>query len=643
MKKIIFLSFTLITLFLGYSCSTDDDFPDTEGEDNTENVDDPTIPEDTGDEEDDALVPNPQEVNYANAVNIAFSTDGATIENSFEGSGVAIENTNGHVVITSTLTGTEVNYVLSGIIPDGSLKIYSQAAFGLVLNGVGITNSAGAAINIQSKSDVKVYVTPLTANRLIDSETYTYTTGEDMKGTFFSEGNLTFSQSGTLEIRGKNKHALASDGYITISDADINIKEAAGDGINTNDEVTLNSGTLTIRSVGDGIQSDSKEYPVSILGGDISITTTGEKGHGIKAAHNINITTGGTITMTLYGDAAKGLKPAGDLNVYNGDININTAGNSIFETDEQDTSSAAAIKVDGNMLVENGTLTLLSTGSGGKGINVDGTLTINDGIITVTTTGDQYVYNSSYDTASKAIKSDGNLTVNGGTITIRTSKTEAEGLESKSTLTIKGGEIDIEAYDDCINASTHIQIDGGYIYCKSTVNDAIDSNGTLSITGGTIVVAGASAPEGGIDCDQSRFAITGGTIVGIGGATSTPTASASSQRSVIFYSSTSGIEVIRIESSEGADEILTLKLPKTYSQNLTMLFSSAALAANTAYTIYTGGSISGGTSFHGLYTGATYSGGTSAGTFTTSVTSGAVSTVGTPSGGGPGGGGGGPR
>lgn len=256
------------------------------------------------------------------------------------------------------------------------------------------------------------------------------------------------------------------------------------------------------------------------------------------------------------------------------------------------------------------------------------------GTVTVTTTGDQYVYNSSNDTAAKAIKSDGNLTINGGTIKIRTSKTEAEGLESKATLTITGGEVDIEAYDDAINATTHIQIDGGKVYCTSTTNDAIDSNGTLTVTGGVIIAAGATQPEAGFDCDNSRFTITGGTLIGIGGDTSTPTANYCTQRSLIFNSSTSNIQYVRIETTSGGNEVLTFKLPKTYSSRMTMLFSSPSLAASTGYTIYTGGSISGGTNFHGFYTGATYTKGSTAGTFTTGSAAGAVTTVGTSQGGG---------
>lgn len=633
-KNLLLIVYLSLVVLIMYACSTDDiDELDPDETEQTE-TEDPEVPEDTGDTKDDDLNPNSQTVSYENAVLIAFSTSGATVTNPFEDNGVTVENNNGHVTITSTLTETELNYVLSGIIADGSVKIYGEKKFGLILNGVGITNSTGAAINIQNKKKCTVTLVDKTNNRLIDGSTYTYTDGEDMKATFFSEGNVVVEGNGSLEIRGKNKHALASDGALTMTAGTINIKEAASDGIHTNDEITISGGTLSVRSVGDGIQSESTDNPISITGGAITIVTTGEKGHAIKTEQNVEIESTGTIDITTYGAASKGIKPTGDATIRKGSITINTAGNAIWDTSELDISSAAGVKCDGNFLMEDGTLTILSTGKGGKGINADGTLIINGGTVTVTTTGDQYVYNSSNDTAAKAIKSDGNLTINGGTVKIRTSKTEAEGLESKATLIINDGEVDIEAYDDAINATTHIQINGGNIYCNSTTNDAIDSNGTLTVTGGVIIAAGATQPESGFDCDNSRFTITGGTLIGIGGDTSTPTANYCTQRSLIFNSSTSNIQYVRIETTSGGKEVLTFKLPKTYSSRMTMLFSSANLAASTGYTIYTGGSISGGTNFHGYYTGATYTKGSSAGTFTTGSAAGAVTTVGTSQGGG---------
>jgi len=598
--------FSLLLLCI-ISCSKDDileeDNTNSDSSDNSEYVD----------PNDDELDNNSQEVNYENQISIVFSDGSAEITNPFDGNGVTVSNTNGHVVITSTITSQELNYVLSGSTSDGSVKIYGEYKFGLILNGVEITNPSGAAINNQCGKKVTVTVVDETNNRLIDGSTYTYTNDEDMKGTFFSEGQLNFYGTGTLEIRGKNKHAICVDDYFHMYEGNILIKEAASDAIHANDYIQIDGGILSTVSTGEGL--DCEKGYVEINGGTLSITTTGEKGHGVKSLETIAVNSNETITIKVVGQASKAFKSGGDMTITQATLNLTTTGNAFYDTDEADISSAAGIKCDGNLLIENGAITINSSGKGGKGINVDGTLTINDGTISVTTTGDQFTYGSD-DTAAKAIKSEGNLTVNGGTIRVSTSKTEAEGMESKSKLYINGGDIEILAYDDCINASSHIEITGGKVYCYSETNDGIDSNGTLTVSGGTIIAVGTSSPEEGIDCDQNRFSITGGTLIGVGGATSTPTSSACTQRSLV-YATSSSIQLIHIESSAGK-EALTFKIPRTYSGQMTLLFSSSSLEASTSYTIYTGGSVSGGTEFNGLYTGATYTKGTSASTFTTS-------------------------
>jgi len=623
MRKIfLFLSFILSCSLL-ISCSNDDDdiADDNNGNGEIE------VPED--------FETNTQEINVENAIVIVFNGDNVTISNPYSEQ-VNITTSNGNVVIKSSITDTEVNYVLSGQTTDGSLKIYSDYKFGLVMNGVSIINTNGPAINIQSSKKVSVSLIDKTNNRLADGTTYTEDETEDMKAALFSEGQLIFDGGGVLQVIGRYKHGICSDDYIRINNGYITIGNAPKDGIHVNNYFEMNGGTLTINSSNDGIECE--EGYIVLNSGYLTINSS--DGDGIKTSYKGNDTTispyievaGGDIKITVNGEAAKGIKSKEDINISGGQLDITTTGNAYYDTEDADTSSSAGIKADGNMSVsESCTITIYSTGSGGKGINIDGTLTFNGGTTTVTTTGDQYVYDKNNDTAAKAIKSDGNLTVNSGTIKIKTSKTEAEGLESKTTLAVNGGIVQIEAYDDCINASTHIEISGGTVYCLSETNDAIDSNGTLTISGGTIIAIGAASPEGGIDCDNSTFKMTGGTVVSLGGSTSSPTSNVSTQRSLVYGGSS--FEIIHIESSAG-EGILTFKSPKTFSQ-ATMLFSSSSMTANTSYTIYTEGSISGGTSTYGLYSGATYTKGSSASTFTiSSMVTSVGSTGGNPGGGG---------
>lgn len=425
------------------------------------------------------------------------------------------------------------------------------------------------------------------------------------KDAFLVKDNLFFSGTGALTVTGNYKHGICSDDYVRLrSGSNITVASAVKDGIHTNDKIIIGGGILKVKASGDGLDCEK---------GFIDIR-------------------GGLIKADISGDASKAVKAETDITLSGGQLILLTSGSAVYE--DNDLSSAAGIKCDGNLVMNGTTLLVKSTGAAGKGINCDGTLSIDNSTVKIITTGKQYVYNR-LDSSAKGIKADGNLTINSGTIWVKTPGGEgSEGIESKSTLTVNGGDVSVYSYDDCMNASKSIVINDGNIYCYSSGNDGVDSNGTLTITGGTIVSIGTTSPEEGFDCDQNTFKITGGTILGIGGGTSTPTSSVCTQRTVIYGGSGSKGTLLSIQ---GSDQVMSYTIPRAYSQ-MTLLFSSSKLASGTTYTIYTGGSVTGGTEFYGLTVGGTYTTGSQVATFTPSSM---VTSVGNVSSGGPGGGGGG--
>ncbi|TCC93600.1 carbohydrate-binding domain-containing protein [Pedobacter frigiditerrae] len=426
---------------------------------------------------------------FGSVVSITFGTT-ITITNPLSASGVAITQSGGDVIITSTATG--VDFQISGTTTNGSVKVYSDKKFKLTLNGATITNNDGPAINIQSSKRSFIEVKEGTTNTLADGTTYATST-EDTKGTIFSEGQMVFLGTGTLNVKSNCKHAIASDDYLRVIEGNINVTSAVSDGIHTNDAIIIDGGTLKITATGDGIQAD-----------------------------------------------------------------------------------------EGHVIINDGTIT---------------TTTVDKGI------------SASYEGADATIIP--YVTINGGTITV--TSTKGEGIESKGVLTINKGTIAINTYDDGINAAKAIYINGGNIYAYATNNDAIDSNGTLTITGGKTVVIGANSPEASIDCDARTLKITGGLVVGIAGSTSGPTASVSTVRSVVMGSGAAN-KIIHIEAADGT-EALTFLAPKAYT---TLVYASSKLKASTAYTVYTGGSVSAeATNFYGLYLTGTYTSGTQGTTFTT--------------------------
>ena len=87
------------------------------------------------------------------------------------------------------------------------------------------------------------------------------------------------------------------------------------------------------------------------------------------------------------------------------------------------------------------------------------TLTVNDGTVKATSSGSQYKYSSSATASPKAIKADGGIVINGGTVYAKSSS--HEGIESKGTLTITGGNVYAESSDDAINSAGDMTISGG--------------------------------------------------------------------------------------------------------------------------------------------------------------------------------------
>jgi hypothetical protein len=435
---------------------------------------------------------------FPTTIAIAFSGTSATITPATT-AGVTITQTGGDVTINSTATG--VGFTVSGTIADGSVKIYSDKKFLLTLNNANITNLNGPAINIQSSKRAFVTVADGSTNTLADGVVYATST-EDQKGTFFSEGQLIFGGTGTLNIAGNNKHGLVSDDYVRVISGTINITKSISDGIHTNSAFIADGGKIKIISGTDGIETEKGRIIIND-GSSINITAGGD---GIKASY-----TGTDVAIVPY-------------------------------------------------------------------------LNINGGTINVTSTG-------------------------------------GEGIASKNILTINKGNIKVVAIDDAFNAETAIYINGGNIYAQSSANDAMDSNGTFTLTGGKVLAIGAGTPESSIDCADRVFKITGGQLVGIAGTTSGPSATASTIRSVILGSGTA--QIIHIEAADGT-EALTFKAPVTFS---TLIFASAKLKANTTYSVWTGGSVSAasplsssstGNNFNGFFSDGIYNRGTkTAVTFTT--------------------------
>lgn len=308
-----------------------------------------------------------------------------------------------------------------------------------------------------------------------------------------------------------------------------------------------------------------------------------------------------------------------------------------YDADENDTSSAAGIKTDGNVIISGGTISIKSCGTGGKGINADGNLNVTGGETTVVTTGGKFVYNAALDLDSspKGIKADGNITIDEGTVNIMVTGVSdgSEGLESKADLTINGGNIYVYAYDDAINAAKSITVNDGRIYAYAVNNDGIDSNGTMTFNGGLTISNGSRAPEEAFDCDRSNdLKVNGGTLIGVAGGAISPSSSIN-QKTVIYNGIQFAKDQIIAILDETGKPIMAYSVPR--SLNGSLFFSSKDLKDGATYQVSSNGKISGDSNeWNGWYDGGSWSDGNSIGSFTVN---GSITTIGTSSG--PGGGG----
>ncbi len=433
---------------------------------------------------------------------------------------------------------------------------------------------------------------------------------------------------------------------ITIGGGEVTVVAASADvkGLKATN-ITINDGICRVTVTGDQSKAIKSSETTTLNGGTTSLVAAGsvvlaESGSGVDPSYCTGIKSDGnvvinggelTITCAITNKGGKGISADGNVTINGGVVNITTAGDGATYTNESgepDSYAATAISADGHINLLAGTITCSSSGTAGKGVSADSTITIgnanaSDDLLTldVTTSGNRFWVTGTGQDADyanpKAVKAEGNLTVNSGIIKIQCTQTTAggEGLESKATLTINGGQITANTYDDCINAATHIQVNGGTHSLTARGNDGMDCNGTLTVAGGLTISKGAGGPEEGFDCDMNTFKVLGGIMVGTGGNTSNPSAQVSTQNSLKLSIQPNQHICIKNASNQ---VVLMYALPKISggggfgmgNGKMIVLFSSPAFV-NGSYTIEYGGTITGGTNVNGYYTGATYSGGTS--------------------------------
>ena len=392
----------------------------------------------------------------ANGATASITLNGDSIS---AGEGVTVNGS----IATITAAGT---YEIRGTLNDGQLVVETEDEENvtLLLAGANIHNASGSSIYVANAEKVIITLVESTENNLSDGANYTNLdeSGEP-NAAIFSHDDLTINGTGILSVTASYNNGIASKDDLKITGGTITVN-AVNDGIKGKDSVSIKDGVITINAGADGIQSTNEDEVekgfIAIEGGILNITSVLD---GIQAATSLSISGG---DLTIETSSGKGINAGINLNITDGTFNI--------------ASVDDALHANGNLTIDDGLFHLASGDDG--------------------------------------IRSEISLTINGGEVNVTQS---LEGLES-ALITINDGYVHLITSDDGINAtagssgeqtdSSYVYINGGYVLVDAN-GDGLDSNGNVTMTGGTVIVQGPTMQNNGPLDVNGEFEVNGGLLI----------------------------------------------------------------------------------------------------------------------------------
>ncbi len=554
----------------------------------------------------------------AGSTTIVLSDDGSTVD----GGGATVD---GNTVTVSE----EGAYVFSGSLRNGQIIVDStnDAKVQLVLNGVSIENSSSAAIYVKQADKVFVTTAACSENSLSVTGEYVQTDDNNVDAVIFSKDDLCLNGEGNLTITAQCGHGVVSKDDLKVTSGELTVS-AEGHGLSGKDSVRIAGGSIDIQSGKDGVHSENAEDAalgyIFIGDGELNITA---KGDGIDASGEVLFEEGSFNIMSGVGSAAAEMK-SGDTfgkgqiggNFGNGQMqrpqgmefptDVTIPEGMEFPTDGtipegMEFPTDGTIPQDMELPVDN-TTSEDSTGdtASTKGVKAGSTLSIIGGDFTIDSeddslhsNGDLCIDGGSFKLSSgdDGIHAEATVEISGGNVDISYCY---EGIEG-TVVSVSGGEIAVAAKDDGINAADpnasggmamgastacSIVISGGKLSVKADF-DGIDSNGSLSISGGEVYVSSpASGGDGALDCDGT-MTITGGTVIAVGGS------------SMSFGdASTQGVIVVNLSGTHSEGETVSLKDSDgnviveytAQSSFSTVVISEKDIKAEKSYTVIAG-------------------------------------------------------
>ena len=511
----------------------------------------------------------------------------------------------------------------------GTLNITSAGSDGMDVSGNVTIQNGDLTINTTAESQRGIKVSGIFT--MDDGHLGINCTGYDAKG--IKADSLLFINGGTIEIEhsGDISKGIKCDQDITISGGSIDILSSGSTEIIDNDPTycTAIKGDANVIISGGSIT--------------INLPTSNHGGKGISCAGDMTISGNNTINIETHGDGAtypatsptdtyssSCLRAEGNMQILSGNITLSSTGKAGkgIKVGKKNGNTYTGTYTQGSPDGTGPILTISTTGaqigSGGGGWPPG-----------------PGGGSSSTKSSSKGIKVGGAATIYGGTTTVTTATSGAEGLESKTQINIEGGQHYFKCYDDCINSKGKIIFNGGVTVCFSNGNDAIDSNagtaGAITIGNGVVFAYTTKGnPEEGFDCDNNSYIRITGTGIGIsaggsqGGGGGWPPGPGGGGGNTItgavqgYYFHTNSYSfqagkyyTLSNTNGSGGTNMVTFSFEANCTSNLALITATGMVSGNTYYVKYgSDAPTNPTTAFHGLYLGGNSSASTQAFSFT---------------------------
>ena len=349
---------------------------------------------------------------------------------------------------------------------------------------------------------------------------------------------ITIQQTGSTETTGETTTITFTDTAVTASNAaglEINGTTLTIDKAGTylltgqcaDGSVKVAKGTTGVTLVLDGLNLTSKTTAPIVCGKSSQVI--------IEAAES---------TENTLQDSENNAEDSGNADAENAVIKckdgsqVILAGSgtlNILAQGKNGIKSGATTQTEGEASLTVQNLVLNIEAPNNDAINAEATLNIESGTLTLSA-GDDALH-------SDYTLNIGSENTTGPTVTVTASN---EGLEG-ATVNICSGTIHITSTDDCINAANEgltdysyaINISGGTVIAYSSTGDGFDSNGNLTISGGTVAVWTANGADNEpLDADGT-VTISGGTVLAAGGSSGMGMNLNAQQSCLIFGGNTS--------------------------------------------------------------------------------------------------------